>query len=82
MNRRLRTPVQTILECKLITCFYSFFWLPEADNVIQRFARCWDFHQADGALTPLVTRFHPQTWAFVIPAHNVLIMGEVTIQLQ
>lgn len=60
----------------------QLFWLPEADNVIQRFARCWDFHQADGALTPLVTRFHPQTWAFVIPAHNVLIMGEVTIQLQ
>lgn len=46
------------------------------------FPRSWDFHQADGALTPLVTRFHPQTWAFVIPAHNVLIMGEITIQLQ
>ncbi len=30
------------------------------------------FHQADGALTPLVTRFHPQTYMFVIPAHNVL----------
>ncbi len=32
----------------------QLFLAARSDNVIQRFARCWDFHQADGALPHLL----------------------------
>lgn len=58
------------------------FQVARSRRCYQRFAGRRDLHQADGALTPLVTRFNPQARTLVIPAHDVLIVGEIAIQLQ
>ena len=82
LNRRQTAPVQTVFEFQLITSFHRFFRLPEADDIIKRFPRSRDLHQPNRAFTPLIQRLNPQTWALVIPAHDVLVIGKLVVELQ
>ena len=81
-HRRLRAPVETIFKVQLVARFHRFFRLPEADHVIQRFTGGWDLHQRDRSFPPVVARLNPQARALVIPAHHVLVVGEIAIELQ
>ena len=81
-HRRLRAPVKTVAEVQFVARLHRLFRLPEADDIIQRFAGSWDLHQADRPFAPLVTRLNPQAGTLVIPAHHILVVGEITVQLQ
>ena len=70
-NRRLRAPVKTVAEVQFVARLHRLFRLPEADDIIQRFAGSWDLHQADRPFAPLVTRLNPQAGTLVIPAHHI-----------
>ncbi len=82
MHRRLRAPVEAVFEIKGIPRLDGFLRLPEADDVIQRLPGGRDLHQVDRPFAPAVARLDPQAWALVVPAHNVLIVIEVAIELQ
>ncbi len=81
-NRRQAAPVQLIGEAELAAGFHRLGWLPEADNIIQRFSGGRDLHQVDGAFAPFADRLDPQAGTLVVPADNVLIVLKVVVKLQ
>ncbi len=81
-HRRQAAPVKLVREAEFAARLHRLGRLPEADDVIQRFAGGGDLHQIDGALAPFAHWLDPQAGALVIPADNILIIFEIVIKLQ